>query len=225
MKEKESRIFTEVKVSGKRKNQKISITSKTKPAISDEMIISWQELADLLADTFNVASGLIMQVIPAKLEVFLGSRNADNLFLENDQLDLGTGLFCETVMGNNELLHVYDLHADKNWRHLADYQGDITSYLGLPIRWPDGELFGTICVMDNKPNNFSSVHTKLLNHYRDYLQQDLQNLMITEENEFLKEQMEHLLYDLYSISEKAPEITDKILEHFNQKKSKHSSKS
>ena len=225
MKEKESKMFAEVKVSGEPKIQKISITSRIKPDISDEMIISWQELADLLADTFNVSSGLIMQVIPEKLEVFLGSRNADNPFIENDQLNLGTGLFCETVMGNNELLHVYNLHADKHWRHLADSPGNITSYLGLPIHWPDGEIFGTICVMDNKPNNFSSVSTKLLNHYRDYLQQDLKNLMITEENEFLKEQMEQLLYDLYSISEKAPEITDKILEHFNQEKSQRPSRS
>jgi c-di-GMP phosphodiesterase len=225
MNDKESRMFAEVKISGKQKIQKISITSRIKPAISDEMIINWQELADLLADTFNVTAGLIMHVIPEKLEVFLGSRNTDNPFLENDQLDLGTGLFCETVMGKNELLHVYDLHSQRKWRHLANSRGNITSYLGLPVRWPDGELFGTICVMDNKPNNFSSIHTKLLNHYREYLQQDLKSLMITEENEFLKEQMENLLYDLYSISEKAPEITDKILEYFNKEKSQRTSKS
>jgi len=218
MKEKESCIFADVKISGKRKSQKISITSITKPSISDEMIISWQELADLLADTFNVTAGLIMHVLPDKLEVFLGSRESKNPFRENDQLELGTGLFCETVMGNNELLHVYNLHEDKHWQHLSNSPGNITSYLGLPVHWPDQEIFGTICVMDDKPNNFSSIHTKLLNHYKQFLEQDLKNLVLTEENKFLKDQLTNLSNDLYSVSAKATEITEKILENFNNQK-------
>jgi GAF domain-containing protein len=219
MKEKEKVTFAEVKVSRKREIQKISITSGTKPAISGEMIIAWQELADLLADTFNVTAGLIMQVLPKKLEVFLGSRNNKNPFRESDQLTLGTGLFCETVMGTNQLLHVYDLRADRNWRHLADATPNISSYLGLPVLWPDGEIFGTICVMDDTPNNFSAIHLKLLNFFRQYLQQDLKSLLFEEENEFLKEQLEHLLNDLSSISGKSLELTEKLYtRNFNSEK-------
>ena len=51
------------------------------------------------------------------------------------------------------------------------------SYLGVPIGWPDGRLFGTICVRDNKRNEYSEAYLKLLLHYRDMLQADLKSLV------------------------------------------------
>ncbi len=49
------------------------------------------------------------------------------------------------------------------------------SYLGFPIGWPDGRLFGTICVRDNKRNEYSEAYLKLLLHFRDMLQADLKS--------------------------------------------------
>ena len=50
------------------------------------------------------------------------------------------------------------------------------SYLGLLIGWPDGRIFGTICVRDNKRNEYSEAYLKLLLHFRDMLQADLKSL-------------------------------------------------
>ena len=50
------------------------------------------------------------------------------------------------------------------------------SYLGVPISWPDGQMFGTICVRDNKKNEYSEAYLKLLLHFRDVLQADLASL-------------------------------------------------
>jgi PAS domain S-box-containing protein len=50
------------------------------------------------------------------------------------------------------------------------------SYLGVPIGWPDGRIFGTICVRDNKRNEYSEAYLKLLLHFRDMLQADLKSL-------------------------------------------------
>jgi PAS domain S-box-containing protein len=47
------------------------------------------------------------------------------------------------------------------------------SYLGVPISWPDGELFGTICVLDNKSNEYNNLYLKLLLQWREVLQSDL----------------------------------------------------
>src|SRR5262249_41226283 len=51
------------------------------------------------------------------------------------------------------------------------------SYLGVPIAWPDGNIFGTICVRDNKRNEYSEAYLKLLLHFRDILQADLKSLV------------------------------------------------
>jgi PAS domain S-box-containing protein len=50
------------------------------------------------------------------------------------------------------------------------------SYLGVPIVWPDGEVFGTICVLDKKPNEYGELYSKLLLQWRDVLQADLRSL-------------------------------------------------
>jgi PAS domain S-box-containing protein len=50
------------------------------------------------------------------------------------------------------------------------------SYLGVPINWPDGDIFGTICVLDNKSNEYSELYRKLLLQWRDVVQADLRSL-------------------------------------------------
>ncbi|PTB22182.1 hypothetical protein C9I57_05090 [Trinickia symbiotica] len=47
------------------------------------------------------------------------------------------------------------------------------SYLGVPISWPNGEIFGTICVLDSKKNSYSETFLRLLLMWRDVLQDDL----------------------------------------------------
>ena len=49
----------------------------------------------------------------------------------------------------------------------------MTSYLGFPITWPNGDIFGTICVLDCKRHDYNYLYRKLLLHRRDVLQTDL----------------------------------------------------
>ena len=43
-----------------------------------------------------------------------------------------------------------------------DIKLGMISYLGVPISWPDGEIFGTICVLDRQSNGYSDLYLKLL---------------------------------------------------------------
>jgi hypothetical protein len=55
-------------------------------------------------------------------------------------------------------------------------QTGMISYLGFPIAWPDGHIFGTICVLDDKRNDYAEPQRKLLLQCRDLLQTDLKLL-------------------------------------------------
>jgi C4-dicarboxylate-specific signal transduction histidine kinase len=44
------------------------------------------------------------------------------------------------------------------------------SYLGYPIRWPDGKPFGTICVLDCKTNSYSEKYKRLVAQFRDIIE-------------------------------------------------------
>lgn len=48
------------------------------------------------------------------------------------------------------------------------------SYLGLPIFWPKGEVFGTICVLDNKTNTYNDRYLRILEQFRNLIQKTLE---------------------------------------------------
>ncbi len=188
---------TKVLVSGKKNLTEIAITSDAKPGIADEVIIKWQKLTDLLAQLFETEAAQIMRINKSNLEVYLAGRKEKAIFEEGSSMPLEKGLFCETVLGKNQMLHVYDASKNKKWQHIPDSGVKVKAYLGFPIRWPDGELFGTICVMEPEADNFSSLHKNLLEHLRDDIEQDLTMLLKIEENEFLKGQLEEIMQELY----------------------------
>src|SRR4029077_20472605 len=68
---------------------------------------------------------------------------------------------------------VPDALLEEQWKSNPDIKLGMISYLGFPIAWPDGHIFGTICVLDNKRNEYSEPYRKLLHQFREVLQADL----------------------------------------------------
>jgi PAS domain S-box-containing protein len=80
------------------------------------------------------------------------------------------------VINARQPLLVPDALEHEQWRSNPLTELGLISYLGVPISWPDGQIFGTICVRDNKRNEHSELYLKLLLHFRDVLQADLESL-------------------------------------------------
>ena len=72
------------------------------------------------------------------------------------------GLYCEEVIKRRNELLVPNALEDENWNKNPDIKSGMISYLGFPISWPTGEIFGTICVLDSKENRYGEVYKKLL---------------------------------------------------------------
>src|SRR5256886_4684390 len=138
-----------------------------------DIIRKWQEIVDLLADLMHVPSASIMRVEPPQIKVFVSSTSKGNPCVPGS---VDTGPYCEPVLKCGQPLRVTDDRADETWRSNPHVKSGIISYLGVPISWPDGEIFGTICVRDNKRNEYSEAYLKLLLHFRDILQADLKSL-------------------------------------------------
>ena len=68
---------------------------------------------------------------------------------------------------------VPDALGDEAWKSNPDIKLGMISYLGVPVSWPDGEIFGTICILDSKRNEYSELYLKLLMQWREVLQSDL----------------------------------------------------
>src|SRR4029077_7876899 len=142
--------------------------------VPSEIIRKWQEFVNLLAEIMHVPSAAIMRADPPHIKVFVSSTSKGNP-CEPGALD--TGPYCETVMKTGQPLLVPDALENEAWKANPHVRAGMISYLGVPIGWPDGRLFGTICVRDNKRNEYSEAYLKLLLHFRDTLQADLNSLV------------------------------------------------
>jgi len=99
-------------------------------------------------------------------------------------------------MKTRQLLLVPDALADQEWNANPDIKLGMISYMGVPVAWPNGDIFGTICVLDGKPNEYSDLYRKFLFQCRDVLQADLISLQATTEIRQAKDAAEAALRDL-----------------------------
>jgi signal transduction histidine kinase len=130
--------------------------------VPDEFLAKWQRTTNVMADIFDVPAGLIMRVWPQQIEVLLASHTPGNPYEPGEKANLSTGLYCETVMATRSLLAVPHALEDVQWDSNPDVVLNMISYLGVPLLWPDDEVFGTICVLDSKKRQYQQRYIDLL---------------------------------------------------------------
>jgi diguanylate cyclase (GGDEF)-like protein len=197
----------------------VPITNSSLPIIEKETREKWQRIINIMAKIIDVPSGLIMQVTENSLSVFLKSQNIENPYTEGASDVLGHGLYCETVIGKDKELLVENAQNDEVWKDNPDTKLDMISYYGLPIHWPDDEIFGTICVLDNKENHYSDKYKALLDEFRESIEADLKNLVYKEKLKYYAEM--DVLTDVYNRN-KIEEILENQFQNFKTKNEKFS---
>ena len=150
--------------------------------ISDETLAGWQNVVDLMAKIVCVPSGLVMKLTGEDIEVLVASRTEENPYKpgERERL-LDSGLYCERVVQSRDKLRVPDALADPEWENNPDVKLNMIAYLGFPLLFPDGSPFGTICVLDNKPNHFPSIYEEFINGMQAIIQNELAILYVNKE--------------------------------------------
>ncbi|MGM0438187.1 MAG: HD domain-containing phosphohydrolase [Bacillota bacterium] len=172
--------------------------------IPEEIKKNWQEIVDIIAEITNVTASLIMKVNPPYMEVFRTSKSKNNPYNVGDKEEL-SGLYCEEVIKTNEKLLVPNALKDNKWKNNPDVKLGMISYLGFPVKWPDGDFFGTICVLDTEENKFDKKIEKLLRQFKKLIEAELKNIYqkqeLKEKTEKLEESEKKLRTILYSIGD------------------------
>jgi PAS domain S-box-containing protein len=149
-------------------------------AIPSDVLRKWQRIVDLLANIVRVPSAVVCKLEPPDdtyYRIVANSNSKGNPFRMDETFSMDIGTFCETVIKNREPLLVANALEDNQWKSAPEIQVGMVSYLGFPVLWPDGRMFGTICVLDDKTNRYSDLYQELLVHCRDVLQGDLHTLV------------------------------------------------
>jgi hypothetical protein len=56
---------------------------------------------------------------------------------------------------------------DPDWMCNPDVKLGMVAYYGIPLNWPNGEVFWTICILDNKENHFNNITFDLRDKFRE----------------------------------------------------------
>ena len=149
-------------------------------AIGDNILDIWQSTVDLLAAAMSVPTGLVMRVDQEQIEVFVSSRTEGNPYDVGDtEHYLDSGLYCEWGVNHEEPLVIPDARLDADWDQNPDIKLGMVSYLGVPIRRPDGGVFGTLCVLDSDHKRWSQLFRELITQMRALLEGHLRILYDT----------------------------------------------
>jgi GAF domain-containing protein len=157
------------------------INKEVQIEVPTAILENWQEIVNILADMIPIPASLIMRLDDPNIEVFVSSKSKGNPYHPGDKEKVyGSGLYCETVIKTKDKLLVPNALADANWKDNPDIKLGMISYLGFPILLPDGKPFGTICVLDNKQNQYSENVEKLMQNFRNLLQSHLESIYMNQ---------------------------------------------
>jgi c-di-GMP phosphodiesterase len=166
------------------------LVQSQKPAIPDKVIAKWQRIVDLLAGVLHVPAGLVMRAAPPDHLVLVSSAGAENPYTPGMAFTLHSGLYCDAVMDNRAPLLVRDAAREPEWQTNPDLVHGMTFYLGYPLTWPDGSIFGTICVLDGRDNDLAIRYGQLLGEFSRVIDGDLALLVEMAERKRLLGELE-----------------------------------
>lgn len=148
-----------------------------KHEIPEEYLDKWQLIIDLMAQKFDIVAGLVMRVWPEEIEVLIASRTKGNPYVPGEKTPLNKGLYCETVMATQSQLQVPNALADEQWKDNPDVKLNMIMYVGMPLFWPNGEIFGTICALDNNIRRFDEAYQRLMWEDKKTIESDFRNIV------------------------------------------------
>lgn len=143
-------------------------------------IPEWQEIIDFVSESLQVPAAIITHVVEDDVNIVAASRNDRNPFITGTRAKFkGQGYYCEAVVNSGQDLVVADAREDQQWENGPNVKIGLISYLGLPIFYPDGEAFGTICILDYKAQRYDYGYKRLLEKFRNLFQKHIESQIRT----------------------------------------------
>lgn len=147
----------------------------------DLAIDKWQKTVDVLTEIFDAPGAWIMQANVKGLEAILASESMQHRFPAGTKYGREQNIYCKTVIESKEILYVKNANIEGEWGDNPEYtEAGYNSYLGVPLQWPDGEMFGTLCVLDVKETNYPDKFIDLMWQLKEHIDSDLRSIMLIE---------------------------------------------
>jgi len=152
----------------------------------------WQRVIDSLAIYLAVPGVMINRLQPPELEVFMANSGSGTPLHSGTKMDMD-GVYCTTVALRRDKLKINDASSDPEWSMSPTAKEGIISYMGVPLIWPDGEVFGTLCAIDVHKHDWGEQAESLLQTLKDTIESHLALILENNGAEFNIEELEDAL--------------------------------
>ncbi len=145
--------------------------------LAKETLLIWQELTNLMAELCQTPAGFIVQMTKDGYQIVIANQAKENPLPAGLVIAADTHIFCRKVVEENKPLYVKNATQLKEWQtspEVAEYE--FNSYLGFPITWPNGKMFGTICIVDYQITQYDDRYFRLLEHFKLMVERELKLL-------------------------------------------------
>lgn len=169
------------------------------PEINKETLEQWQETTNILTKLCQVPAALIMRQNSKTMEVMSSSEHTESPYEAHEKAPLDGELYCETVIKTQQALSIPNALLDPKWDHNPDIALGMISYYGVPINWPDGSFFGTLCVLDKIEKHISKDETDIINQFAKMVEISLGLLVSNQEQKLQSDNQRLLLKQVNSV--------------------------
>lgn len=166
------------------------------PEIPSQTLANWQRIVDLIARLADVPASLVMRSHPPYHSVHVSSASADNPYVPGQRFTLSARLYCHGVLSRDGELVVEDAHGDPDWYDNDDLEHGMSFYIGYPLKWPDGQRFGTICILDRRRNRRALMFREELREFARVIEADLALLSEMDRRQMLERDLQRALEEM-----------------------------
>ncbi|WP_254870242.1 sensor domain-containing diguanylate cyclase [Thalassospira sp. HF15] len=137
----------------------------------------WQRVVDLMTQLLGARAGYVVEYNgKIGFREALTSRNPENPFpkVSKKPQPLDCNIYCRRVVETKHAFYEADATGKAEWADNTELtEAGFVSYFGVPLLWPNGDVFGTLCVFDTKATQYENTLQELMEVFRDLIEGDL----------------------------------------------------
>ena len=159
--------------------------------VNASVLESWRSILNTLAEFCDVPAVLIRRLHDRHMEVLSASEFGDNPYQKGHRALL-KDLYCAPVVQEKQRLLIPNILKETVAANQDSALGMI-SYMGVPLLWPDGEVFGTMSLLDSKEHTYTPRFENLICKFKELAETHLAMLF---KNVADRKSLEYILNNL-----------------------------
>lgn len=145
----------------------VAITGAGKPDIDSAMIERWQRLFELVAREVREPAAMILRLSADSIRILFGNNTKTGT-----EYYFGNGVYCESILDGSALLITNADSEEDTYRNQAKL-APVFTCSGLPIVWPDGELYAAICLPTKAPKTQKKAYQNIVTELKAVFELEL----------------------------------------------------